>query len=53
MRAFTKPHNKIENQVPKKRFQTGSLDRNIIAKACKRFRSSIEAVFAAEFSFIE
>ncbi len=53
LRVILKPRNKTEYLIPKKRFQTGSLDRNIMARACKRFRSSIEAVFAAESSFIE
>jgi hypothetical protein len=30
----------------------GSLARNIVAKACRRFRSRIEAVFTADGSFI-
>jgi hypothetical protein len=31
----------------------GSLDRNTMAKACKRFRSRIEDVVNADGSFIE
>jgi hypothetical protein len=53
LRVILKPHNKTEDPIPNKRFQTASLDRNTVVKACKRFRSNIEAVFAAEFSFIE
>jgi hypothetical protein len=31
----------------------GSLDRDTVAKACKRFRSRIEAVLTADKNFIE
>jgi hypothetical protein len=40
-------------QISKIREVVGSLARNIVTKACKRFRSRIEDIVDADDSFIE
>jgi hypothetical protein len=53
LRVNKKPHNKTEDLIQKIKEVMGSLDRDTVAKACKRFRSRIEAVVAADGDFIE
>ncbi len=47
------PHNTVESLVAKIKEVMGNLDRDTVAKACRRFRSRIEAVVAANGDFIE
>ncbi len=47
------PHNKTEDLIKKIKEVTGSLNRDTVAKACRRFRSRIKAVVAADGDFIE
>jgi hypothetical protein len=47
------PHNKTKNLILKIRGAMGSLAKNIVAKTCKRFRSQIDVVVAADSSFID
>jgi hypothetical protein len=53
LRVNKKPHNKTEDLIQKIKEVMGSLYRDTVAKACKRFRSRIEAVVAADGDFIE
>jgi hypothetical protein len=53
LRVRAKPHNKTKNLIPKIRGVMVSLARNIVANTCKRFRSQIEVVVAADGSFID
>jgi hypothetical protein len=53
LRANLKPHNKTENLLPKIKEVMRSFDRNTMAKACMSFRPRMDAVFAADGSFIE
>jgi hypothetical protein len=53
LRVNAKPHSKTEDLIEKIKEVMGSLDRDTVAKACRRFRSRIEAVVAAEGDFIE
>ncbi len=53
LRANLKPHDKTKNLLPKIKEVMGSFDRNTMAKACRSFRSRIEAVFTADGSFID
>ncbi len=50
LRVRAKLHNQIKDLISKIREVMGSLARNTVAKACKRFR--IEAVVTADGSFI-
>jgi hypothetical protein len=47
------PHNTIASLVATIKQVMGNLDRDTVAKACRRFRSRIEAVVAANGDFIE
>jgi hypothetical protein len=47
------PHNKTEDLIKKIKEVMGPLDRDTVAKACRRFRSRIEAVVEADGNFIE
>jgi len=47
------PHNTVESLVAKIKEVMGNLDRDTVEKACRRFRSRIEAVVAANGDFIE
>jgi hypothetical protein len=53
LRAKAKSRNETKDLIPKIREVMVSLARNTVAKACKRFRSQIEAVIAAGCIFIE
>jgi hypothetical protein len=53
LRVNAKPHSKTEDLIEKIKEMMGSLDRDTVAKSCRRFRSRIEAVIAAEGDFIE
>jgi hypothetical protein len=53
LRVRAKSNNKTKGLIPKIREVMGSLARNTVAKACKRFRSQIEAVAAAGGIFTE
>jgi hypothetical protein len=53
LRVRAKPHSKTKDLIPKIREMMGSLAMNIVANTCKRFRTQIEAVFAADGSFID
>ncbi len=48
-----KPHNKTEDLIVKIKEVMGTLDRDTVAKAYKRYMSRIEAVVTADGSFIE
>ena len=48
-----KPHNKTEDLILKIKEAMGSLDRDTVAKAYRRFRSISEAVVAADVYLIE
>jgi hypothetical protein len=52
-RVSTKPHNITANLIPKIMELMESLDRDTVAKAFRRFRSSSETVVAADGYFIE
>jgi hypothetical protein len=52
-RVNAKPHNKTVYLIPKIMEVMEFLDRDTMAKAYRRFRSSSEAVVAAESYFIE
>jgi hypothetical protein len=49
----TKPHNKTAYLIPKIMEVMESLDRDTVAKTFRKFRSSSEAVVAADGYFIE
>jgi hypothetical protein len=53
LRVRAKPRNKTKDQVLKIKGVMVSLARNTVANTCKRFRSQIEAVLAADGSFID
>jgi hypothetical protein len=53
LRVRAKPHNKTKDLILKIKGVMVSLARSIVANTCKRFRSQIEAVVAADGSFIE
>jgi hypothetical protein len=53
LRVRAKPHNETKNLILKIMGVMVSLARNIVANTCKRFRSQIEAVVAADGSFID
>ncbi len=53
LRVREKPHNKTKDLILKIKGVMVSLARNIVANTCKRFRSQIEAVVAADGSFID
>jgi hypothetical protein len=52
-RVNAKPHNITVYLIPRIMMVMESLDRDTVAKAYRRFRSSSEAVVAAEGYFIE
>ncbi len=52
LRIRAQLHNKSKGLIPKIKKVMGSLDRNTVAKACKRFRSQIKTVVAVDGSFI-
>ena len=52
LRVKTKSHNKCKDLIQKMKELVGSLARDTLAKACRSFRSTIEAVFTADGSFI-
>jgi hypothetical protein len=52
LRIRAQIHNKSKGLIPKIKKVMGSLHRNTVAKACKRFRSQIETVVAVDGSFI-
>ena len=52
-RVNTKPHNRTANLIPKIMELMESLDRDTVAKAFRRFKSSSEAVVADDGYFIE
>ncbi len=52
-RVNAKPHNKTVYLIPKIMEVMESLDRDTVAKTYRRFRSSSEAVVAADGYFIE
>ncbi len=52
-RVNAKPHNKTVYLIPKIMVVMESLDRDTVAKAYRRFRSSSEAVVVADGYFIE
>jgi hypothetical protein len=52
-RVNAKPHNKTVYLIPKIMVVLESLDRDTVAKAYRRFRSSSEAVVAADGYLIE
>lgn len=47
------PHNTLDSVKNKIKEVMGNLERDLVAKACSRFRSRIEAVVEAEGDFIE
>ncbi len=53
LRVRAKPHNKTMDLILKIKGVMVSLSRNIVANTCKRFRSHIEAVVAADGSIID
>jgi hypothetical protein len=53
LRVRAKPHNKTNDLILKIKGVMVSLARNIVAKTCKRFRSQIKAVVAADGSLID
>ncbi|MFN9906933.1 MAG: hypothetical protein ACK56F_12570 [bacterium] len=53
LRVRAKPHNKIKDLILKIKGVMVSLAKNIVANTCKRFRSQIEAVVAADGGFID
>jgi hypothetical protein len=52
LRVRAKYHNKTKALISKIREVMGILARNTVAKACRRFRSRIEAVVTADGSYI-
>jgi hypothetical protein len=52
-RVNAKPHNKTAYLIPKIMVVMESLDRDTVAKAYRRFRSSSEAVVTADGYFIK
>jgi hypothetical protein len=46
-------HNKTEDLTKKIKELTGSLNRDTMGRACRRFRSRNEAIIAADGDFIE
>ncbi len=52
LRVNLKPHNKTEDLVQKIKEMVGSLDRDTVAKASKRYRSRIEAIVIADVHFV-
>ncbi len=53
LRVRAQLHNKAKAQISKIREVMGSLARNTVAKACRRFRPRIQDVVEADGSFIE
>ena len=53
LKANAVPHNKIADLIEKIKEVMGSLDRDTVARSCRRFCSRIEAVIAADGDFIE
>jgi hypothetical protein len=53
LRVKAKSHNKTKALIPKIRGVMVSFARNTVEKACKQFRSQIEALIAAGGVFIE
>jgi hypothetical protein len=53
LKVYAAPHNKTEDLVKKIKEVMGYLDKHTVAKACRRFRSRIQAVVAADGDFIE
>jgi hypothetical protein len=53
LKVNAKPHNRIEDLFQKMKVLVGFLDRDTMAKACKRFRSRIEAFITANNHFLE
>ncbi len=51
--AKAKPHNKTEDLILKIKEVMGSLDRDTVAMACRRFMAKIEAVVVVDGDFIE
>jgi hypothetical protein len=51
--AKANPHNKTEDLILQIKQVMGSLDRDTVAKACRRFRAKIEAVVVVDGDFIE
>ncbi len=51
--ASPAPRNKTEDLVKKIKEVMGYLDKHTVAKACRRFRSRIQALVAADGDFIE
>jgi hypothetical protein len=52
LRVNLKPHNKTEDLVQRIKEMVGSLDRDTVAKASKRYRSRIEAIVIADGYFV-
>jgi hypothetical protein len=52
LRVNLKPHNKTEDLVQRIKKMMGSLDRDTVAKAAKRYRSRIEAIVIADGHFV-
>jgi hypothetical protein len=53
LKVNAKPHNRIQDLFQKMKVLVGFLDRDTMAKACKRFRSRIEAFITANNHFLE
>jgi hypothetical protein len=53
IKVYAAPQNKTDNLTKRMKEAMGSLDRDTVAKACRRFCSRIEAVVADDGVFIE
>jgi hypothetical protein len=52
LRVNAKSHKKFKDLIQKMKELVGTLARDTLVKACRNFRSRIEAVFTADGSFI-
>ncbi len=53
IKVYTVPRNKTDDLTKRIKEAMGSLDRDTVAKACRRFCSRIEAIVADDGVFIE
>jgi hypothetical protein len=53
LKVYALPLNKTNNLTKRMKETMGSLDRDIMARACRRFCSRIEAIVADDGDFIE